>query len=159
MLGCVVGAVLIGPFEGSRWGGGCGEGLWDLNEGSLLGWRLFLVSAMCRTQEVVRRDVSKGLFGGEGGAAFELFRCEGTRRCVACVSTAWIDRVESGVSHGRSGAIEVGLGRWGRHRGQELMTGDPFDDEHGLRADRARDLCTWSRLLRLYGSVEQEAAT
>jgi hypothetical protein len=26
-----VGAVLIGPFEGSRWGCGCGERLWDLN--------------------------------------------------------------------------------------------------------------------------------
>ena len=25
------GAVLIGPFEGSRWRGGCGESLWDLN--------------------------------------------------------------------------------------------------------------------------------
>ena len=25
------GAGLIGPFEGSRWRGGCGDGLWDLN--------------------------------------------------------------------------------------------------------------------------------
>jgi hypothetical protein len=67
------GAVLIGPFEGSRWRGGCGEYLWDLNGRSRLGRSLFLGSASFRTCDAVRRDVIKGLFGGEGGAAFELF--------------------------------------------------------------------------------------
>jgi hypothetical protein len=36
------GAVLIGPFEGSRWRGECGEGLWDLNGRFLLEEHLFL---------------------------------------------------------------------------------------------------------------------
>jgi hypothetical protein len=58
-----VGAVLIGAFEGSRWRGGCGERLWDLNGGSRLGQRLFLGSARSRTPEVLRRDDRKGLFG------------------------------------------------------------------------------------------------
>jgi hypothetical protein len=53
------GAVLIGPFEGSRWRGGCGEGLWDLNGRFLLGWRIFLGLARCGTQAVVRRDGRK----------------------------------------------------------------------------------------------------
>jgi len=50
------------------------------------------------------------------------------------------------------------LGRWDRHRRQKLMTGEPFDDEHGLRADRASDLSCGSRLLWRCGGVEQEAA-
>jgi hypothetical protein len=95
----------------------------------------------------VRRGGRKGGYAYENGAALELLRCRQARRCIACLSTVWSDRVESGVSHGRSGAIEVGLGRWNRHRSQQLMTGDPFDDEHGLGAERAPDLSCGSRLL------------
>ena len=45
----------------------------------------------------------------------------------------------------------------GWHR-QKLMTGEPFDDEHGLRADRASDLCTCSRRRWWRSRLEQEAA-
>jgi hypothetical protein len=49
-------AVLIGPFEGSRWYGGCGEFLWDLNGRSQLGQRALLVSARCRKHYGLRHD-------------------------------------------------------------------------------------------------------
>jgi len=153
-----VGAVLIGPFEGSRWCGGCGASLWDLNGRSRLGQRLCLDSRSSQICDAVRRDSSKGLFGGEGGAAFELCRCEGTRRCIACESTGGGDRAERGLSHGRSGAIEAVFGQWDRHRSQQLMAGDPFDDKHGLGAERALDLCCGSRLWRWRNGLEQEAA-
>jgi hypothetical protein len=39
------------------------------------------------------------------------------------------------------------------------MTCDAFDDEHGLRAERAPGLSTWSRLLWRSSDAEQEAAT
>ena len=39
LRGIFLGAVLIGPFEGSRWRGGCGEGLWDLDDRMALGGR------------------------------------------------------------------------------------------------------------------------
>jgi len=56
-----VGAVLIGPFEGSHWRGGCGEGLWDLNGQFRLGQRLFLGLARSRTRWRLRRDGRKNL--------------------------------------------------------------------------------------------------
>ena len=57
-----VGAVLIGSFEGSRWRGGCGEWLWDLNERSRPCRRLFLSSAKSGRHGRLRRDDSKDLF-------------------------------------------------------------------------------------------------
>ena len=71
-----VGAVLIGPFEGSRWCGGCGERLWDLDGRFRLGRYLFQGSAKCRAHEGVRREPSTAPFGGEGRAALKLFRYE-----------------------------------------------------------------------------------
>jgi len=38
------------------------------------------------------------------------------------------------------------------------MTGNPFDDEHGLRADRALDLSSGSRLWWWRSDLQQEAA-
>jgi hypothetical protein len=81
------------------------------------------------------------------------------RRCVACVSTAEGDGVESGLSHGRSRAVEVGLERWDRRRSRQLMTGEAFDDEHGLGAERALDLSCGSRLWWWRSCLQQEAAT
>ena len=39
------------------------------------------------------------------------------------------------------------------------MTGDPFDDEHGLGAERALDLSCWSRLWWWRSDLQHEAAT
>ena len=113
-----VGAVLIGPFEGSRWRGGCGEGLWDLNGRLRLAGHFFQGSARCRAPEAVERERSKGLFGGERRVALELFRHEDARRCVACESTAWGDRVDGVIVHVWSGPIATTRGRrsGGRHR-------------------------------------------
>ena len=44
-------------------------------------------------------------------------------------------------------------------RTEELVAGDPFDDKHGLSAERALDLSCGDGLLRRCSSVEQEAAT
>jgi len=81
----------------------------------------------------VGREAREGLFADQVGAALVLFRCEWARGCIACVSTAWGDRGESGLGHGASGAIEMGF-EWRAipRRTEELVTGDPFDDKHGL---------------------------
>jgi hypothetical protein len=75
------------------------------------------------------------------------------------VSTAWGDRVESGLGHDGSGTIEPGLDRCGtRRRRQKLETGEAFDHKHELRAKRALDL-SCGRGLWWSGGVEQHAAT
>ena len=79
------------------------------------------------------REAGEGLFADHGEVVLVLFRYKGARGCIACVSTAWGDRLESGLGHGASGAIEMGL-EWRAiaRRTEELVAGDPFDDKHGL---------------------------
>ena len=76
------------------------------------------------------------------------------------MSTAWADRVESGLGHAGSGTIEPGLDRCvTRRRRQKLETGEAFDHEHGLGAERAPDLSCGRRLWWRGSGVEQGAAT
>jgi hypothetical protein len=63
----------------------------------------------------MRREAGENLFGDQGEAVLVLFWYKGARGCIACVSMAGGDRVESGLGHGGSGAIEMGLG-WRSYR-------------------------------------------
>ena len=76
------------------------------------------------------------------------------------MSTAWADRVESGLGHDGSGTIEPGLDRCGAlRRRQKLKTREAFDHKHELRAERALDLSCGRRLWWWSGGVEQHATT
>jgi len=57
------GAVLIGRFEGSRWRGGCGEGLGDLNGRFRLEQHFFL--GFCKVSKAVGvgHDTRTTVFG------------------------------------------------------------------------------------------------
>ncbi len=74
------------------------------------------------------------------------------------MSTAWSDRVESGVGHVGSGAIEAAGRCCARLRREKLVTGDAFDHKHELRAERTLDLSCGCGL-RWWSGVEQRAAT
>ena len=75
------------------------------------------------------------------------------------MSTAWADRVEFGLGHDGSGAIEAWRGGCSvRRGGEQLVANDPFDYKHELRAERALDLSCGRGLWRRGGDVEQQAA-
>ena len=72
------------------------------------------------------------------------------------MSTAWADRVESGLGHDGSGTIEPGLDRCGtRRRRQKLETVEAFDHKHEFRAERTFNLSCGRWLWRRGGGVEQ----
>ena len=94
-----LGAVLIGPFEGSRWCGGCGW-LWDFDvfgqalesvatdeasQKNLCAWSKAVLRDVCRGHEVLHSLVKKA---------------EQAQRGVACMSTVAGDVDRSRVSHG-----------------------------------------------------------
>jgi len=67
------GAVLIGPFEGSRWRGGCGGELWDLDGAIRLACGSFRSSEEHRSLNEVRQYDRKGLLGILGEASLKAF--------------------------------------------------------------------------------------
>jgi hypothetical protein len=69
----VTGAVLIGPFEGSRWRGGCGGELWDLDRAIRRTKRFCRSSEEHRNLGKVSHQAWKGMLDSLGEASLKTF--------------------------------------------------------------------------------------
>ena len=69
----LVGAVVIGPFEGSRWRGGCVGELWDLDGAIRLACGFCRSSEEHRSLDKFRQYDRTGLLGSQGEAFLKAF--------------------------------------------------------------------------------------